>query len=94
MIDLDALAAVSCPVLLTQGDQSPPFFAAIISRLAEAIDRAQVTTIRTPAVYHIRRIPPNGSRSSLSSPAGGLSESRLESGNPLVATFHDHPRTC
>jgi pimeloyl-ACP methyl ester carboxylesterase len=51
MIDLDGLAAVSCPVLLTQGDQSPPFFAAIISRLAEVIDRAHVTTI--PDAGHV-----------------------------------------
>lgn len=51
MIDLDDFASVSCPVLLTQGDQSPPFFAAIISRLAEVMDRAQVTTI--PGAGHV-----------------------------------------
>ena len=45
MIDLDRMVAESCPVLLTQGDQSPPFFAAIISRLAELIHCVQVTTI-------------------------------------------------
>lgn len=44
-VDLDALAALTCPVLLTQGDQSPPFFAAIISRLAAAIGQAEVTTL-------------------------------------------------
>ena len=31
--DIDALAALERPVLLTQGDQSPPFFAQIIARL-------------------------------------------------------------
>ena len=51
VLDLDGLAAVSCPVLLTQGDQSQPFFAAIISRLAEVMDRAQVTTI--PGAGHV-----------------------------------------
>jgi pimeloyl-ACP methyl ester carboxylesterase len=51
MIDLDGLAALSCPVLLTQGDQSPPFFAAIIARLAEEMNHARVTTI--PGAGHV-----------------------------------------
>jgi pimeloyl-ACP methyl ester carboxylesterase len=50
-IDLDGLSAVSRPVLLTQGDQSPPFFAAIVSRLAEVLDRAYVT--RIPGAGHV-----------------------------------------
>ncbi len=50
-IDLDGLAALSCPVLLTRGDQSPPFFAAIVARLAEVMDHARVTTI--PGAGHV-----------------------------------------
>ena len=53
-IDLDALATLRFPVLLTQGDQSPPFFAAIIARLAEAMPSAQVQTI--PGAGHIPHI--------------------------------------
>jgi pimeloyl-ACP methyl ester carboxylesterase len=53
-IDLDALAIVRFPVLLTQGDQSPPFFAAINARLAEAMPSAQVQTI--PGTGHIPHI--------------------------------------
>jgi len=51
MIDLDGLAGLSRPVLLTQGDQSPPLFAAIIARLAQEMDRARVTTI--PGAGHV-----------------------------------------
>ena len=43
--DLDALAAFDRPVLFTTGDQSPPFFAAVIARLSEAMERAEVRTI-------------------------------------------------
>lgn len=41
-IDLDALSGITVPVLLTQGDQSPPMFAKIIARLAAAMDKADV----------------------------------------------------
>lgn len=44
-IDLDALGSIAFPVLLTQGDQSPPFFSKIIARLAEAINGAEVRTV-------------------------------------------------
>lgn len=44
-IDLDALRGIEFPVLLTQGDQSPPFFSKVIARLAEAIDSAEVRTL-------------------------------------------------
>ena len=44
-IDLAALAAIDAPVLLTQGDQSPPFVAAIIARLQPAIYESTVKTI-------------------------------------------------
>ncbi len=40
MIDLGALGAVSSPVLLSHGNQSPPMFAPIIERLARALPAA------------------------------------------------------
>ena len=36
--------AYSRPVLLTQGDQSPPFLAPVVARLAEALPQAEVVT--------------------------------------------------
>ena len=55
-IDLDGLATLSCPVLLTRGDESPPFFATITSRLAETMVHAQVKTLHgaghVPTVTH------------------------------------------
>ena len=45
-IDLAALAGVDFPVLLTGGSESPPFFAAILARLAEAIDGAELRTLQ------------------------------------------------
>jgi pimeloyl-ACP methyl ester carboxylesterase len=50
-IELAALGGIAFPVLLTQGDQSPPFFSRIIARLAEAIDGAEVRTL--PGAGHI-----------------------------------------
>jgi pimeloyl-ACP methyl ester carboxylesterase len=50
-IDLDALSGITVPVLLTQGDQSPPFFSKIIARLAEAMDSAEVKTL--PGAGHV-----------------------------------------
>lgn len=50
-IDLDALSGIAFPVLLTQGDQSPPFFSKIIAQLAETIDGAQVRTL--PGSGHV-----------------------------------------
>jgi pimeloyl-ACP methyl ester carboxylesterase len=44
-IDLDALSGISVPILLTQGDQSPPMFAAIIARLSTVIESAEVRTL-------------------------------------------------
>ena len=44
-IDLAALSGLAVPVLLTQGDQSPPFFSKIIARLAETMDSAEVRTL-------------------------------------------------
>jgi pimeloyl-ACP methyl ester carboxylesterase len=50
-IDLAALGDVAFPVLLTQGDQSPPFFSKIIARLEEAFDEAEVRTL--PGAGHV-----------------------------------------
>jgi pimeloyl-ACP methyl ester carboxylesterase len=50
-IDLDALSRISVPVLLTQGDQSPPMFAAIIARLSAAMKGAEVRTY--PGAGHV-----------------------------------------
>jgi pimeloyl-ACP methyl ester carboxylesterase len=44
-IDLTAVAAIACPVLLTRGDQSLPFYALIASRLAEVLPHAQLRVI-------------------------------------------------
>lgn len=49
-IDLECLAGLDVPVLLTQGDRSPGWFLAIIARLHEAIPSAQVITI--PGASH------------------------------------------
>jgi pimeloyl-ACP methyl ester carboxylesterase len=50
-IDLGALRSLPMPVLLTQGDQSPPFFAAIVARLAATIGDAEIETI--PGAGHV-----------------------------------------
>jgi pimeloyl-ACP methyl ester carboxylesterase len=62
-IDLEALRAVDSPVLLTRGDQSPPFFSEIIARLAEAIDRAEVTTV--PGAGHVPHLTHPGEYSTI-----------------------------
>jgi pimeloyl-ACP methyl ester carboxylesterase len=45
-LDLAELSRVDRPVLLTQGDQSPPWFAGIVAKLAELVDGATVLTYR------------------------------------------------
>ncbi|MDN5853558.1 MAG: alpha/beta hydrolase [Actinomycetia bacterium] len=50
-IELDALGKVGAPVLLTQGDQSPPMLSAIVARLADVIAGAQVLTL--PGAGHV-----------------------------------------
>jgi pimeloyl-ACP methyl ester carboxylesterase len=45
-VELDELANIECPVLLTQGDESPALFRPIVAKLAEAIDHAEVHTYR------------------------------------------------
>jgi pimeloyl-ACP methyl ester carboxylesterase len=44
--ELTALANIECPLLLTQGDESPAWFRQIVAKLAEAIDDAEVHTYR------------------------------------------------
>ena len=43
-IDLGALADIECPVLLTQGDSSPPWFGPIVEKLAGAIEDVEPHT--------------------------------------------------
>jgi pimeloyl-ACP methyl ester carboxylesterase len=42
--DVDWITGFSEPILLTLGDQSPPFFAPVVARLAEALPHAEVHT--------------------------------------------------
>lgn len=50
-LDLDALSAFDRPALVTQGDQSPPFFGAIVDRIARALPRARRHTF--PGAGHV-----------------------------------------
>ena len=50
-IDLARLAAAPPPILLTNGERSPPIFAPVIARLAAALPRAE--THRFPDAGHI-----------------------------------------
>lgn len=43
-IDLDAVASYAGPVLLTEGDQSPPFFSVILDKLQHALKKSQRAT--------------------------------------------------
>jgi pimeloyl-ACP methyl ester carboxylesterase len=45
-IDRAALAGIDCPVVLTQGDQSPGWFRSIVAALSNAIEGAEVHTYR------------------------------------------------
>jgi pimeloyl-ACP methyl ester carboxylesterase len=45
-VELGTLSNIACPLLLTQGDESPAWFRLIVARLAEAIDHAEVHTYR------------------------------------------------
>jgi pimeloyl-ACP methyl ester carboxylesterase len=45
-LDLDALSGYSGPILLSQGDQSPPWFGAIMSRLEKSVKRPTRHTFR------------------------------------------------
>lgn len=50
-IDLDALGAIDAPVLITQGDQSPPFFSTVVAQLEAAMGTARVRTL--PGAGHV-----------------------------------------
>jgi pimeloyl-ACP methyl ester carboxylesterase len=45
VLDTAAMAAYAGPILLTCGDQSPPVFAAVVAKLAEALPQAEVRVI-------------------------------------------------
>jgi pimeloyl-ACP methyl ester carboxylesterase len=45
-VDLHRLAAFNRPALITKGDQSPPFFAAILDKISRALPQAQHHTFR------------------------------------------------
>ncbi|MFI7410055.1 alpha/beta fold hydrolase [Streptomyces sp. NPDC049627] len=53
-LDLDGLSRYTGPVLLTQGTESPPFFAAIIARLSGALPQAR--THAFPGAGHIPHV--------------------------------------
>jgi pimeloyl-ACP methyl ester carboxylesterase len=44
VVDLVSLAAFSQPLLITRGDQSPPFFYAILDKIAAAVPHVQQYT--------------------------------------------------
>jgi len=43
-VELDELANIECPLLLTEGDASPAWFRPIVAKLGGAIDHAEVHT--------------------------------------------------
>ncbi|MFB7787012.1 alpha/beta fold hydrolase [Streptomyces vinaceus] len=43
-LDLDGLSGCTVPVMLSRGTQGPPFFAAVLDRLAEVLPRTRRTT--------------------------------------------------
>lgn len=43
--DLAALAAIPCPILLTTGDQSFPFWSPVVAKLAAVLPHAQTRVI-------------------------------------------------
>jgi pimeloyl-ACP methyl ester carboxylesterase len=55
-VEHDELANIECPMVLTQGDESPAWFSPIVAKLAGAIDHAEVHTYRgaghAPHVTH------------------------------------------
>jgi pimeloyl-ACP methyl ester carboxylesterase len=53
-LDLEAVSRFTKPVRLTQGDQSPPFFPAIIAKIEAAVPQADVHTF--PGASHIPHI--------------------------------------
>jgi pimeloyl-ACP methyl ester carboxylesterase len=52
-VDLEGLAAVNVPILLTRGDQSPAWFRGIVDELARAVGREPVTLAGTGHNPHV-----------------------------------------
>jgi pimeloyl-ACP methyl ester carboxylesterase len=52
--DLDWISGFSRPALLTRGDQSPPIFAPVVTKLAESLPRVEVLTF--PCAGHIPHV--------------------------------------
>lgn len=53
-LDLDRLATFHQPTLISRGDQSPPFFGAILDRIATALPHAQRNTF--PGAGHVPHV--------------------------------------
>jgi pimeloyl-ACP methyl ester carboxylesterase len=49
--ELDRISGLSKPILLTRGDQSPPTFAPVVTRLSGALPHADVVTL--PGAGHV-----------------------------------------
>lgn len=45
-VESAALSSIECPVLVSQGDESPAWFPPIVAKLADAIDHAELRTYR------------------------------------------------
>lgn len=52
--ELDCIRGFSKPVLLTLGDQSPPAFAPVVTRLSAALPHAEVVTL--PGAGHVPHV--------------------------------------
>ena len=44
-VDLDVVRSFSRPAILTTGDQDPPFFATVLSLLADVLPNCEVVTV-------------------------------------------------
>ena len=99
-IELAALANIECPLLLTEGDQSPPWFSPIVAKLAQAIDGAEVHTYRgarTRAAPHAperlhrhrQRLPLTRVRARRRGRrGGGLATQETQKGAPMTYRHH------
>ena len=57
-LDLSALSRAAVPIQLTQGDQSPTWFSAIVAEIARSVEHVEVSTIEgaghAPNLTHVR----------------------------------------
>jgi pimeloyl-ACP methyl ester carboxylesterase len=53
-VDIEAISSFEKPVLLTDGDQSPPFFSKIVDKLAQVMPNAERRSI--PAAGHVPQL--------------------------------------